>query len=287
MLPQCKHEIGTTILEILTTLIVGAPLIIGLTAAVTAAIEAHQKTRVTSQEISHVTSLKAILTPLFEHVSAHRLPLPARIHPDGTIAYTDGTTHPIVNHPRFHPAPQSNGVSALELAIRGTLDLHQALPNEALEICSRWGESPPSDTRLLLALSVDGALLTAATLHRTSATPCFEAHLSPIPSTVVPISPATLTTATTFIPVVREYSVYLSHTGEIRYLSHRGFETPENQPLLRGFKAMQISITAGAASLPPAYRVSLQLANGPPWSLDFLPPSTYRSTLFTFLGARR
>ncbi len=59
-----------------------------------------------------------------------------------------------------------------------------------------------------------------------------------------------------YIPVNREFSLYIDATGELRLISHVGQRIIENQPIVRGLRALDISaLNAGIQGL--IYRIDI------------------------------
>jgi len=281
-------ECGISLIESLIAYIAGVPVIIGLLTVLSNTLEAFRYTHRTANSVATVSAIKSLLTTVIEHLGEHRLPLGVRIHPIGALTFTDGSPHPMMHHPRFRPEPNSTAISALELDIEATLDRSHAPTTETIALCSRWGKPPSKDTTLFLGLSVDGAALTRGSLQKIPGPrPCFNASLLPISSTVLPPSTAHPTTLISFVPVVREYSVYLSLSGELRYLSHRGALTLENQPLLGGVKRLHLRSSGGSLPSPEPYLIHVTTSTNSSFTIPLYRTIIPRSGLLTFLGLRR
>jgi len=278
---------GATTLETVVCLLIGVPIVLALAASFTAALEVYLIARTTAGENAELVALKAIVGGMIEHTGSHRLPLEPRIHPVGAIRFTDGTLHPISHHPRFRPHPESHAISALELDLPASLALKRALPDGSLEICSRWDTAPPPNLQLMLAISPDGMTLCSVALNRIGAQPdCFRTLLHRISSTVVPPADNILPFATVFIPAPREYTVYLSREGGVRYLSHRGDQLVENQPIAGHLKQIEITAQQGGEYLPRTIDAAVTFPSGRKVPFSFSASLASRRWLFTFVGLR-
>jgi hypothetical protein len=53
-----------------------------------------------------------------------------------------------------------------------------------------------------------------------------------------------------YLPIIREFSLYIDTTGEFRLVSHAGLRILENQPIVRGLRSLDVTtIRAGYGSL--------------------------------------
>jgi len=279
-------ESGLSLLETIASLLIGAPLLFTLIQAMTTGTEIYLRARRARIEIETTLTMKGLLEGAVEHVSAHRLPLEPRIHSPGTLTYLDGTPHPFSHHSLYRPEPESTALSTLELDIDASLIVKGLAHDGSPRVCSRWGPRPESATRLFLAVSVDGTAPVEGSLLRVRGLPdCYTLTVERAQSTALPSPPSIAQFASLFVPVKREYTLYLTARGELRYLSHRGANTTENQPILSGIRRFIVTAVRPGASLPTRFEVTIVHASGRTSSLTLLAPAIHHE-LYTFLGAR-
>lgn len=283
---QIRADAGSSLLETVVSLLIGLPLLIALLRTVTVGTDLYLLTTARRVEIESLHTVKSLVGAAVEHTASHRLPVLPRIHPPGRLTYFDGTPHPLSNHPTFRPDNESTALSALELNFEASLGVMGLLPAGARRVCPRWGTKPPTDTRLFLALSIDGVTPVESALSRLSEdSRCFSLVPNPVMSTVLSSRPEVASFATVFVPVIREYTLYLTARGELRYLGHRGTITTENQPILRDLHHLSITERSAPPPLPPVYNATLVFPSGRRSPFAIAPPTSMRK-LYTILGAR-
>lgn len=283
---QRDGDRGVSLLEVIASLLIGAPLLLIVARTFTVSTAQYIAARALRVEIETSLTIKGLLTAMIEHSASHRLPIVPRIHLPGILTFVDGTHHTVNNHPLYRPQSNSTPFSALELDLDRTLIVQGILINGARQICPRWGTPPDRATRLFLAVSIDGMTPVQGTLLRLPQNSrCFSLTPEPVPSTVLPTQESIIPFASLFVPIKREYTVYLATTGELRYLGHRGFITTENQPLLRGVKQLFLSSYPPTPLHPLRINAQIKSATERSWSLSLASPVTPRA-LPTFLAIR-
>ena len=244
-----RKSAGLGLLEFVVSMLIAAPLLTLF--LLTLANSSRAVFQITAQEagIYNYAKVRALLQNLTDDYSAHTLLIEPRIHDQGVITFSDGAANSIHQAAlKMQPAQSSDAVSALALDLRGSLRIFRAEKSgntfryfACLSLKdSGTIESPAS----FLALTVDGLLELHGELQSIRGrSGCFALTLRTGPSMTIPINKSLRPEfSRLLVPISKNYTLYVSRQGELRFLSHRGGENIENQPLLTGIEQLTLSL---------------------------------------------
>lgn len=123
----------------------------------------------------------------------------------------------------------------------------------SLEVCGGMEQPGPSTFRSHLVVGLQGMCQLTAQVQRSS-TGCFTLSGRAVSGLVAPDCPPH--SLLEYLPVVRELSIYIDRTGELRLISHVGTRILENQPIVRGLRALDIT-PLGFGSEGSMYRIDV------------------------------
>jgi hypothetical protein len=200
----------------------------------------------TSTIESRISLTKAALT-----VSAQLSAL-ERSHLPGTVAISSGTTiraphggaHPVAGvGASSQPRAESDIISVIEVDPRYRGRIRQSKYSESsieVEVCG----SPelPASTQFKSHLVVGLAGICQITGNPTP-TPsgCFVVSGAVVQGLFHGSPSCPRSSLLEYLPVAREFSVYIDKTGELRLVSHVGTHILENQPMTRGLRSLRVT----------------------------------------------
>lgn len=233
-----RRQRGVTLLEIVVTVALSALLLTALSSSLATTTRAHHISDQVLLARRVESLLEAELTKFTRDYDSHPLLLPPIVHAPGSIQFVDGAFNPVMQGDSAHtrPHPRSEAISFLVLAWRDALTPTSAQSGRT-QFCSRYSESLSlSQGQTLLALGIDGMWQVAIhTLDPAGSVGCYYLGLSSTDGIFLAGLPREARhTVRLIIPIVEEYTLYLSSDGELRYLGHRGKENIENQPIVSG-----------------------------------------------------
>jgi len=173
-----------------------------------------------------------------------------RTHIPEVVTITNGS-QPSTRYGGPHPVgslkgnsrPRSNStiLSILELEprYRGRI-VRSSFADQSIDlyVCSSSEVPGPNIFRSHVAIGLAGICQLTGTPVRSSKG-CFELSGSQIPGLLS--NNCATNSLLEYIPVSREFSVYIDATGELRLISHVGQRIIESQPIVRGLRSLDIS----------------------------------------------
>lgn len=275
-------DTGYLLLEIAVLLVVTVPLVLALAHAIGVAAALRSETAQFARGVTAYLRTQASVGRAIAHLEGHRFPFGLTVHPPGRLHWTSGVPHPLSGHVALDSTP----LSALDLILPATATITDRAPTGELRATSVWGESIPTETRLFLGIGGEHVALLSGSARRTGHTPLrYELTVHVVPSVTVPASPLDLAAVRLCIPVRREYSLFVDRAGQLRYISHAGAATLENQPLLRGLKRLTFTETPAKPTLPAGYHATIVTRDKRVRSASFV-PTVGRRPLHTFVLVR-
>lgn len=242
--PRSRYEAqhGASLLELVATLAV-----VGLVATLAATHTLHTTRiqRELSREVSATVAVQktaaAVITAL-RSLDRHRLPCCVVVQSSDSLTQS---THPVRGlRGTAAPRPRSDIVSVLEVSPLARLRITSGTlaPTSPHLSATTCGDSAalPSPLRSFLVVGLSGVTQITGTLSQISA------GCRTVTGTV--IERGIFSTETTLrgsqhllLPVLREYSLFIDRSSQLRLVSHVGGRIIENQPLLRGVSSLHIS----------------------------------------------
>lgn len=182
------------------------------------------------ERLFHVAALIKLMT---REIDYHRFPIPPRILSGENLTYTNGA------HLSVNPSINSNSVASITFKGDEAFVI-QHFENGKLYGCFRGDSRPSTATDFLLGISPDGDKLFKSSKELGN-NRCEEFTLTPLPSLVLPEIPISQSTIRLIYPVSREYMLYVSKEDELKFLSVKGYEIREHQPIERGIKKLSLT----------------------------------------------
>ena len=198
----------------------------------------------TSAIESRISLTKAALT-----VSAQLAAL-ERSHLPGTISISSGTTvqaphggsHPVAGvGPTSQPRPESDIISVIEVDPRYRGRIRQSKFSGStieVEVCSGPEIPTTSQFKSHVVVGLSGICQITGTPTPTLAG-CFTVSGSAVRGLLHATQSCPRAALLEYLPIAREFSVYVDKTGELRLVSHVGTHILENQPMTRGLRSLR------------------------------------------------
>lgn len=194
---------------------------------------------------SRLSITKAALTISAQLSSLERSHLPGLVFISrGTsMQAPHGSSHPVTGvGPTSRPRPESDIISVIEVEprYRGRIRQSRFIGNTVeVEVCGSPVQPRANQFRSHLAVGTSGACQMTAAL-----TPgfggCFTASGSVVRGMLHASPACPHASLLEYLPIIREFSVYVDKTGELRLVSHVGMHIVENQPIARGLRSLGI-----------------------------------------------
>lgn len=202
-----------------------------------------------------------------------------RTHLSGVVSITDGSA-PTTPSGGSHPAASLTGnsrpradsaiisVVEVEPRYRGRIVRSSfAGTSVTLEVCGATAQPSPTMFRSHIGVGIQGPCQLTGQVTQGSAG-CFTLTGQPLSGVISAYcSPNSLLE---YLPVLREFSIYIDRTGELRLISHVGSRILENQPIARGLRSLKI-VPIAVDSSTALYRIDVHA-------------TTTRSHRFIFAG---
>jgi prepilin-type N-terminal cleavage/methylation domain-containing protein len=174
-----------------------------------------------------------------------------RTHLAGVVSITNGS-NPTTPHGSPHPASGLSGntrprtqsaifsVIEVEPRYRGRVIRSSFSGNSiSLETCGATEQPSSTMFRSHIAVGLSGACQLTGQIERRSAT-CFTLSGQATPGLISSHCPPH--SLLEYMPVLRELSIFIDRTGELRLISHVGSRILENQPIARGLRSLDIAL---------------------------------------------
>ena len=200
-----------------------------------------------TNETAREVHLRELVDGIIRDTDSHRLSILPIIHRKGKIMFSDGTQNEI-SPPSSLNAPdrESDAISVLQLDSSTELRVRRVETGSSFRflVCP---STPRPDLRYeergFIGIGVDSNAYLRGTLSSGGSGGCVYASvhqeanmfLSPVPEDLI-------RGVRLLIPIVREYTLYLSKKQELRYAGHEGPYNVENQPLCGPVKSMKLLI---------------------------------------------
>lgn len=237
------QEEGHTLLEILCVMALAGIILSG--AATLFAHLSRTAAAISLQQGGVASALKAhgIITAALRSTERDRLNLSVSITPGNNLTLAHGARHPVAAMTGTSaPRLDSDVLSFIDLdnTFRGTVRSSRSSSTSAeVEVCGLNSAPSPTSFRSYLLLSVSGARQLSGDLRYTSRgcavlTGSFVAGLV-AGRTEMPLA------FSGFVPIEREYSLYVDRSANVRLVAHVGARIVENQPMVRGIYSIRLS----------------------------------------------
>jgi hypothetical protein len=236
-------ERGYTLIDSVWSLVIGAILVSGATTLFVTI--SHAYSTVSSRQQGLLSALKTrwVVATALRATERNRLRIATTITSGGSLTLTNGGRHPVATiGGTSAPRVDSDILSFIELA-----NLHRGLVRSfkitgmsaVVEACGLSSAPRPNSYRSYLLLSVSGPLQVAGDLAAVSKS-CVRLSGTILAGLIsnraeVPLS------VSTFVPIEREYSIFVDRSSNLRLASHVGTRLVENQPIARGIYSLRVT----------------------------------------------
>jgi hypothetical protein len=232
-------EKGSSLLEMLVSLALGAIVLICTSTAIMAGSRLYAALSSTAEATIAREKTNAALGAALRALDRHRI--------NGGWLVVSGTDLAGMKHPltrlRGTSAPRelSDILSVVEISPlnRGRI-VSSYLHDTTLELraCDFPVPPSPSDTKSLLILGTSGLAHVSARIPR-EALGCLDLQANRLQS-IFSTHRGPAGSFHTLLPIVREYSVFVDRTSQLRLVSHLGGQILENQPIARGISFIRV-----------------------------------------------
>ncbi len=265
-----KKESGTTLLEMLVCLLLGAALLLCALVLLRTANSAYlslliAQRRTLALSVTHEQFKRAMLN--LDSLPFHFAP---RLHLPGRLRYADGSDNPVQRGAKQHrPHPESAALTTLRLETQAALSViaHQwSGPTISIDACPRFDTAnlELATYHSYLAQSLEQTFeLVPLTLptHHPSRPHCYRFRLQAQKS-MLTINTTTSEIPLVLIPIQEIYTLYVDNERTLRYLSHAGGQNIENQPILEQAPILGIEWSTPQVNQPDTLNVKLHFLTG-------------------------
>jgi hypothetical protein len=227
---------------------------IGITALITSTcvLSTHHAGRVLSAYTNSVEQRIAItktalaLTAALRASERARIPVLTQVTSGSSLATASGGAHPAGSlSATSRPRPDSDVLSTIEVdpLYRGRIIRSEFnLGGVTLEICGVAKTPAPQQFRSHLALGLgnDALCELSGEPAQTSAN-CFTLRGTPLRGLINATDSCAPSSLLEYLPIVREQSLFIDRSGELRIISHIGLLLLENQPITRGLREFKLT----------------------------------------------
>lgn len=275
-----SHEEGHSLLELVTVLALVGVILSG--ASVLFLNLARTAASISAQQVAITSALKThgIITAALRSTERDRLNLSVSITPGNNLTLAHGMRHPVAAMTGTSaPRLDSDVLSFIDLdnTFRGLVRSSRVSSTSAeLEVCGLNSIPSPTSHRSYLLLSVSGAHQLSGDLRPTSRgcallAGSFVAGLvgsrSEIPSSF-----------SGFVPIEREYSLYVDRSGNVRLVAHVGARIVENQPMVRGIYSIRLSESKDPSGIL-MFQLWIKPTTGPEMRRNIIPTLGRRTVI--------
>lgn len=226
-----------------------------------------------------VTSMKvsAAITAALRTLERNRLPFAAQVTSGASLILPHGGQHPLSNlSGPTSPRIDSDIVSVIDLAHRhhGRV-IRSSFSGGSIEaeICNLYSKIPTNEFKSYLLYTLEGPRQVVGEIAYQSAS-CI--YLSGLSIRGVISSQTEFTShPITFVPIEREYSLFVDRSSHFRIASHSGGRITENQPIVRGVERISLSADPHSHGVM-TFMATIQPAVGPPVKSFILPGLSQR-----------
>lgn len=189
-----------------------------------------------------------------------------RSHISGLVSITDGsdpTTPSGAAHPvaglsgTSRPRANSSVLSAIEVdpSYRGRI-VRSVFDGEliTIDICGAPNKPSSDQFRSHLVIGLSGACQITGTPNQIS-TGCFQISGRLLRGLISSGCPSV--SLLEYLPVIREFSIHVDRSGELRLISHVGSRILENQPMVRGLRSISIVELTNPDLSPSFYQIGI------------------------------
>jgi hypothetical protein len=235
-----RFQRGMTALELLVSLLLGAPLMLCAAVLLTTVSTQSAKLKSIERRVTATATIHTLLTRAMNDIETLPFGVTPRIHVGGAIRFTDQTENAVMHGPLVHhPSPKSDALTSVRADVRNSFSVKSYTwsgSSLALQACPRFGFNPATfdDYHSYLILSVDAQLegVAEGISNAASLAPhCKTFRLAVQKSMFFPDS-AQGQIPLVVIPLDTVWTLYVDRQHTLRYLSHAGTRNLENQPIL-------------------------------------------------------
>jgi len=238
-----ERERGYTLIDSVWSIVIGAILLSGAT--ILFVTMSHTYTSVSSRQQGLLSALKThwVVATALRATERNRLPFAITITPGGSLTLPHGARHPVATMGGTSaPRVDSDILSLIELA-----NAHRGLVRSfkttgmsvVVEACGLSSALRSNSYRSYLLLSVSGHVQVAGDIAPVSKS-CVRLSGTILAGLISNRADAPLSVST-FVPIEREYSIFVDRSSNLRLASHVGTRLVENQPIARGIYSLRIT----------------------------------------------
>jgi hypothetical protein len=227
---------------------------IAITALITSTcvLSAHHAGRVVASYTNSVEQRLAItksalaLTAALRASERARIPVLTQVTSGSSLASASGGAHPAGSlSATSKPRPDSDVLSTIEVdpLYRGRITRSEFNSGGVvLEVCEVSKVPTPQQFRSHLALGLGENSLCELTGEPTQTSAnCFTLRGTPLRGLINATDTCAPGSLLEYLPIVREQSLFIDRSGELRIISHIGLLLLENQPITRGLRDFKLT----------------------------------------------
>lgn len=239
-LVACRAVVLSDLLAaLLLFTVISVPLSSSLSTLGRTATKIHRVHQASLQE----AQLENLLRQILNGHDSHRLPLYPRVH-KGAVLFTDGALLPT--------DPVKSGITGIELAAAHLARVMTHSPNDPthmLTFCTLHHLPLPSPMHGFIAVGMDSFAELQGPVYPQGDAGCYRGQLEKVRSLTVPPFSITNDSFHLLLPIRRQFTLLHLDDGSLRYLSHEGEITIENQPLSEHWSQIRLEPTISGKGL--------------------------------------
>lgn len=261
------NERGYTLLDAVWSLGIAA-IILSATLTLFSAFSRHTLSlSANNQGVIASMKVNAVIATALRVLERNRLSFAAQITPGASLILPHGGQHPLsaLSGPTS-PRTDSDVLSIIDLAhrYRGRV-ITSTVTGAAIEaeICNLSSPIPSNEFKSFILYTLEGAKQVVGNIAYRNASCITFSGMSIRGLVSSQAEPASQ--PITFVPVEREYSLFVDRGSNFRIVSHVGGRIMENQPIIRGVKSISLAasqqsrgVLTFTASIQPSFGLSVK-----------------------------
>lgn len=224
------------------------------------------------------------LLQLQSDISTHRLSVGFLLHKNGVLTLADNTEYPFSNSLDLKPHPLSDAVSTISIDSHNLIQVSEVSKvGEEITVTGCTVTNTLIDSKLIdsfIGASPDGLVHLTGDIQNTT-NECIQANLHSFTSLY--FKQLEIGEVTHLWPVITDYTFYIDQKRQFRYLSRKGAETVENQPIVGGIDSLTFLPVENIPSNNIGLNATIRLPSGRTNSFTiFSPLSKLNELAFIF-----
>ncbi len=234
-----SKENGTTLLEVIVSIALASILLVAAGKLVLSSLNGYRLTKRRYGNDLTYLQLRHRFQQIMDDLDGHHFYLVPRVQLATELEFADGEALSFSKN--LLPIEDSYAVTAIALDLKQTLDV-AFQDGSVFTACERYGHVVASEHNFgYLGLSVDGMFeMQGSGRNRLGRSDCLDLNLRSEDGMLLESEKIRSQPLQVLIPIRAYYTLYVDKNEQLRYISHKGKEITENQPLFTNVKKLEI-----------------------------------------------